>query len=290
VPHPQAGWFALAAPAVARQIPPPPLRRPQISPLMPPAIPPRFDLTGKTAVITGATRGIGRAITFALARAGAAVVVSSRKAPAVASTTDEIRAEGLEATGIVANVGRLDEAHALVDQAIAAYGGIDIVVNNAAANPVYGPMIDTTAEAFEKIMSVNLKAAFEISRRSLPSMIARGGGSVVNLSSIGGISPEPGLGIYSVSKAALISLTKVMAHEWGKHGVRANAICPGLIRTDFSATLWKNEAVAGHMIAELPLPRIGEPDDVAGLALFLASDAGSYCTGSVYMVDGGYLS
>lgn len=252
--------------------------------------PSRFDLSGKIALVTGATRGIGRAIAFDFARAGASVVVSSRKADAVAATTDALRAEGLAATGIVANVGRDGEAAALVDKALAIHDGIDIVVNNAAANPIYGPMLETTPEAFDKIFAVNLRAPFEIGRRALPSMIARGGGSVINISSIGGVSPEEGLGIYSVSKAALISLTKVMAHEWGVHGVRANAICPGLIRTDFSATLWKNDERVEQMLGALPLPRVGEPEDVSGLALFLASNAAAYCTGSVYMVDGGYLS
>jgi dehydrogenase/reductase SDR family member 4 len=251
-------------------------------------VPHSQQLEGRIALITGATRGIGRAIASALAGAGATVVISSRKEPAVAATVAELAAEGRRAVGIPANVGRLDEARRLVDRAIAECGGIDIVVNNAAANPVFGPVEDTTPEAFAKILDVNLRAPFEVAKRALPSMQARGGGAIVNMSSIGGVSPEAGLGIYSVSKAALIGLTQVMAKEWGRHGVRANAICPGFIRTDFSKVLWSNESILGNVLAQQPIARLGEPVDVAELALFLASDASSFCTGGVYMVDGGY--
>jgi dehydrogenase/reductase SDR family protein 4 len=250
----------------------------------------RFDLTGKVALVTGGTRGIGRAIAFEFARAGAHVVVSSRKADAVTSTASALRADGGAATGVPANVGRPGEVATLLETTLAAAGGLDILVNNAATNPVYGPITDVNDEAFDKIMAVNVKAPWDLARRALPHMVARGGGSVINISSIGGLSPEPNLGIYSVSKAALVMLTRTMAREWGPQGVRANVICPGFIKTDFSAALWKNEAIAAHVIAETPIARIGEPEDVSGLALFLASDAAAYCTGGVYMADGGYLA
>jgi NAD(P)-dependent dehydrogenase (short-subunit alcohol dehydrogenase family) len=199
-----------------------------------------------------------------------------------------IRAAGGTADGIPANVGRLAELDALIERTLAAAGHVDILVNNAAANPVYGPVEDTTPEAFAKIMDVNVHAPFELAKRLLPSMKARGRASIVNISSIGGLSPEAGLGIYSVSKAALISLTRVMASEWGQHGIRANAVCPGFIQTDFSRVLWSNERVLSGVLAQQPLPRLGTPEEVASTVLFLASDAASFCTGGVYMVDGGY--
>jgi dehydrogenase/reductase SDR family member 4 len=248
----------------------------------------KHDITGKVALVTGATRGIGRAIAHALAAHGATVVVSSRKQEAVQATVDEILAAGGKAVGIAANVGRLDEAHSLVERTVSECGGIDILVNNAAANPVFGAVEATSPEAFAKIFDVNLRAPFELAKMALPSLKERGSGAIVNISSIGGVSPERGLGIYSVSKAALLSLTQVMAREWGKYGVRANAICPGFIKTDFSQVLWSNEQVMTQVLGAQPIPRIGEPQDVAELALFLVSPEASFCTGGVYMVDGGY--
>lgn len=245
------------------------------------------SLAGRIALVTGATRGIGLAITRGLAQAGARVVVSSRKADAVDAIVGELRAAGYEAAGVPAHVGRPDDIWRLASQTLEAFGGCDIVVNNAAANPVFGPVQETTDDAFDKIMAVNLRGPFQLCRALLPQL-ATGKGSIINISSIGGVSPEQGLGIYSVSKAALISLTQVMAREWGPMGVRANVICPGLIKTDFSQTLWQNEALMGRFLKTQPIPRIGEPDDVAGMAVFLAGDAAGYCTGGVYMVDGGY--
>jgi len=251
---------------------------------------PRFDLSGRVAVITGATRGIGRAIAFQLGRAGAAVVVSSRKPDAVSETVKALEAERITVRGFPANVGRLDEARALIGHAAGELGGIDILVNNAAVSPLYGPLTSMTEGAFDKIMAVNVKAPLELACRALPIMAARGGGSIVNLSSVDGLRPDHDLAVYSASKAALISLTKAMALEWGSQNVRANAICPGLIKTDFSAPLWKDNAGVAAQLARQPLPRLGTPEDVAGLALFLASDAGGYCTGGVYVVDGGWMT
>lgn len=248
----------------------------------------RFSLEGRIALVTGGTRGIGKAIALAFARAGAKVVTVSRKQEAVDATVAELRAAGPGAAGIACNVSKDDDALAMVAQAAAAFGGLDILVNNAAVNPVFGPVENTTVGAFDKIIAVNLRAPFEIAKAVRPHFLARGGGAIVNISSIGAVSPEPGLGIYSVSKAAIISLTQVMAKEWGKDNIRANAICPGLIKTDFSSTLWRNESILEHTLRGQAIGRIGVPEDIASLALFLASEAGAFCTGGVYMADGGY--
>lgn len=248
-----------------------------------------FDLTGKVALITGASKGIGEAIARFYATYGASVVINSRKQEAVDEVAKAIRTEGGKATGVAGQVGNIEECQKIFDAALAAYGRIDILVNNAASNPVFGPVENTDERAFNKIMDVNVKAPFELAKMCLPIMRTNGGGSIINISSIGGVSPEQMLGIYSVSKAALISLTKVMAAEWGKDNIRANVICPGLIQTKFSEALWNNEKIMKHMLAQLPLSRVGTPEEIAGLALFLASEASSYCTGSVFMADGGYL-
>ncbi|HJU73931.1 MAG TPA: SDR family oxidoreductase [Gemmatimonadaceae bacterium] len=250
--------------------------------------PPRYRLDGQTALITGGTRGIGLAITRAFARAGARVLVNSRKVDAVERTVAEVRGDGGAAEPLAGNVSRPEELAAIADAALSRYGGVDILVNNAGVNPVYGSFTDVTPEAFDKIVAVNIKAPFELTRRLVPGMIERKRGVIINMSSIGAVAPEPGLGVYSVSKAALVSLTKVMAIELGPHGIRANAICPGFIRTDFSAALWKDETIMTHVLERTPLARLGEPNDVAFTALFLASDHAKFCTGGVFLVDGGY--
>ncbi|MBL7793925.1 MAG: SDR family oxidoreductase [Saprospiraceae bacterium] len=245
-------------------------------------------LTNKTAIITGASKGIGAAIAFALGRAGANVVISSRKQEAVDALAVKLREEGINCLPQAANAGVIDDLQFLVEKTVEAFGGVDILINNAATNPVFGPIELTEQKAFDKIMAVNLKGPFELAKLVLPLMKKRGGGAIVNISSIGGLSPEPHLGIYSVSKAALISLTKVMAREWGPYHIRANAICPGLIQTKFSEALWTNEQFTQWMMAQTPLGRIGSPEEVAAMALFLASDASSYTTGAVFTADGGY--
>ena len=251
-------------------------------------IQPLFELTDKVAVITGASRGIGEAMARGLAEFGAKVVVSSRDQEAVDAVAESFKADKLQATAIAANMGNIDDIHALVDKTVAAYGGLDIVINNAAANPASGPIQKTEQRAFDKIIDVNLKGPLELCKKAYPILKQRGGGSIIHISSIGGITPQSGIGIYSVSKAAINNLTQVMAQDWGADNIRVNAICPGLIETKFSEALWSDPAILERFLKRIPLKRIGTADEVAGLAVYLASDAAAYCTGGVYVLDGGY--
>lgn len=221
---------------------------------------------------------------------GATVVVSSRKQEELNAVVDAFKQDGLEAIAIAANVSKPGDLDALIEQTVERCGGIDVLINNAAANPVFGPIQNTDQRAFDKILDVNLRGPFELCKRVYPIMKARGGGSIINISSIGGVTPEAGIGIYSASKAAILNLTQAMAQDWGVDNIRINAICPGLIRTKFSEALWGDEDILNRFLKHTPLGRPGEADEVAGLATFLASDAASYCTGGIYMVDGGYLA
>ncbi len=248
----------------------------------------QFGLHGKTAIITGASRGIGKAIAIGLAKEGANVVVSSRRQEAVEELASEIQEMGGVALGVKAHMGQVEDMDILVEKTESMYGGVDILVNNAATNPVFGPLLETDEKAFDKIMEVNVKGPLLLSQRVFPIMEKRGGGSMIQISSIGGVSPEPLLGLYSASKAALISLTKAMAKEWGAAGVRVNALCPGLVRTRFSAAIWKSPEILEASVGMQALPRIAEPEEMVGLAVFLASNASSYCTGGIFMADGGH--
>ncbi len=250
----------------------------------------KFDLTGKVALVTGASKGIGEAMARGMAEFGATVVVSSRKQEELNAVVATFKQDGLDAIAIAANVSKPEDLDALIKQTLERCGGIDVLINNAAANPVFGPIQNTDQRAFDKILDVNLRGPFELCKRVYPIMKARGGGSIINISSIGGVTPEAGIGIYSASKAAILNLTQAMAQDWGADNIRINAICPGLIRTKFSEALWGNEDILNRFLKHTPLGRPGEADEVAGLATFLASDAASYCTGGVYMVDGGYLA
>ncbi|MEM9835961.1 MAG: glucose 1-dehydrogenase [Bacteroidota bacterium] len=252
-------------------------------------IKPKFDLDGKVAIITGSSKGIGKAIARGLAEFGAQVIISSRKQEAVDEVAAAFKADGLEATGIACHVGDESQLKQLVEQTVATYGGIDILINNAATNPVYGPIAEADGAVFDKIMSVNVKACMLLANLCFPIMVERGGGSIVNIASVEGEKPSPGLGMYSISKAAVNMLTKAQAKEWGAVGIRSNAILPGLIQTKFSAALWTNEALLKQVEKHLPAGRMAQPDEMAGLAVFLASDAASYCTGGIYTADGGHL-
>ena len=251
-------------------------------------IKPLFQLDGKVALVTGASKGIGEAIARGLAEFGAKIVISSRRQDAIDAVAEKFRLNGLVASAIAAHMGDLAAISNLLEKITEIYGGVDIIINNAATNPVFGPIQNTDEAAFDKIIDVNLKGPFELCKQAYPILKQRGGGSIINISSIGGLKPEPGIGIYSVTKAAIINMTQAMAQDWGADNIRVNAICPGLIKTKFSEALWQDEAIANRFIREVPLGRLGEPEDIAGLATFLASDAAAYCSGGVYLADGGY--
>jgi len=245
------------------------------------------DLAGKVVLVTGGSRGIGRAIALGFGQAGARVVVASRKQAGVDAVAEEIRQFGGTALAVAAHVGEEEAIKNLVQKAHAAFGPIDVLVNNAATNPHFGPLLEATPAQWDKIMQVNLRGVFLLCQQVVPGMRERGGGSIINIASIEGLRPSKVLGVYSVSKAALILLTQALAQELGPSGIRVNALAPGLIRTDFSAALWQSPAVAEAVAARTPLGRLGEPEDIVGAALFLASPASAYISGAVIPVDGG---
>lgn len=249
----------------------------------------QFDLTGKVAIVTGASKGIGESIARGLAEFGAKVIVSSRSQESVDEVAAKYKAAGLEATGIACHVGKSEQLKNLIEATEKQYGGVDILVNNAATNPVFGPLADMDEALFDKIMNVNVKACMLLGNLCYPIMKKRGGGSIINIASVEGLKPSFGLSVYSVSKAALIMLSKNQAKEWGPVAIRSNALCPGLVQTKFSSAIWQNESILNQVKNQLPLNRMAQPDEMAGLALFLASNASAYCTGGVYTADGGHM-
>ena len=247
----------------------------------------QFNLEGKVAIITGSSKGIGKAIAKGLAEKGASVVISSRSQEACDEVVKEFKKDDLKAIGIACHIGKEDQRKNLVDETIKQLGRIDILVNNAAINPVFGPIEDVDPSIFDKIMDV--KAPWALSNLVLPHLQKNKNGSVINIASVEALTPGMGLGLYSTSKAALLMMTKNQAKEWGQYGIRANAICPGLIQTKFSAALWTNEKLLNKVEKTIPSGRIGQPEEMLGLACLLASDAGAYMTGGVYTADGGYM-
>ncbi|HZS06985.1 MAG TPA: glucose 1-dehydrogenase [Blastocatellia bacterium] len=246
-----------------------------------------FDLTGKVAIITGSTKGIGRAIAEAMARSGAKVIVSSRKADKCEEVAGAIRGEGLEATAIACNIGKKEEVENLVAETRKRYGQVDVLVCNAAVNPYFGPMAGAGDDVFTKVMDSNLRSNLWLCNLVLPEMAERKDGSVIIVSSIGGLKGTTMLGLYAISKAADMQLARNLAVEWGQHNIRVNCIAPGLVRTDFAKALWENPKLLATTEASTPLRRIGEPEDIAGAAVFLSSRAGSWMTGQVIVIDGG---
>src|SRR5712672_2564522 len=246
-----------------------------------------FGLENKVAIVTGSSRGIGRSIAEHCALLGAKVVVSSRKAEACEEAAAGIKAKGGEATVIPCNISRKPEVEALIAGTIKQYGGIDILVCNAAVNPYYGPLGGISDEQFDKIMASNIKSNLWLCNLAIPNMVARGGGSVIIVSSIGGIRGSEVLGAYGISKAADFSLARSLACEWGPKNVRVNCVAPGLVKTDFARALWEDPERLKRTVSTAPLRRIGEPHEIGGVVAFLASKASTFMTGTVVVADGG---
>jgi len=246
-----------------------------------------FDLSGRTAIVTGSSRGIGRAIAETLAGAGARVVISSRKADACEAVVAAIKQEGGTAISVPCNVGHKDQLAFLVAETRRQFGAIDIVICNAAVNPYYGPLAEIPDEAYDRTMNSNVRSNLWLCQMALPDMAARRDGAIVIVSSIAGLKGTATLGAYGISKAADFQLARNLAVEWGKHNIRVNCIAPGLVRTDFAKALWENPEQLQDRLRTTPLGRIGEPADIAGIALLLASPAGSFITGQVIVADGG---
>ncbi len=252
-----------------------------------------FDLTGKVAVVTGSTKGIGKAIAEQLAIAGAKVVVSSRKSDAcdevARSINETVRDKAGEATAIPCHISHKDQLQNLVDETHKRFGKIDVLICNAAVNPFFGSAADIPDSAFEKIMDANIKSNHWLCQMVIPDMLEKQAGSVILVSSVGGFKGSPVLGAYAISKAADLAMVRNLAVEYGPHNVRANAIAPGLIKTDFAKALWSNPEILETATKGYPLRRIGEAIEVAGAAVFLASEAASFITGQTIVIDGGSL-
>ena len=251
----------------------------------------KFLLTGKVALVTGGSRGIGRSIALGLAEAGADIVLASRKLPDLEATAQEISQMGRKALPVVANIRHLPEITDLIKKAADEFGHIDILVNNAGTNPSFSSVFNIEEKAWDITLGLNLKGCFFLSQAVGRMMRDKGGGgSIINMSSEYGINPRPGLGVYSISKAAIIMLTQVLAEEWGQYNIRVNTIAPGLVKTKFSEALWDNPTIRDKTEDNTALGRIAEPEEIIGAALYLASEASSYVTGQTIVLDGGHFA
>lgn len=250
---------------------------------------PDFSLKGKVALITGASRGIGQAVAEAYALSGAKVVLSSRKQQALDIVAEKVVAAGGEALPLAAHTGDQVSIDNLVARAIEVFGGIDILVNNAGTNPHFGPILSAEESHWQKTLEVNLLGYFRMVKACITSMRSRGGGKIINVASIVGMKPHTGMGVYGVTKAGVIMLTQVLAVELAEDNIQVNAIAPGFIKTKFSRVLWETPAIYEAIIKTIPQQRMAEPDELIGIALYLASSASSFTTGSVFVIDGGQL-
>jgi NAD(P)-dependent dehydrogenase (short-subunit alcohol dehydrogenase family) len=247
------------------------------------------QLQDKVALITGASRGIGQAIAEAYASAGASVVLASRKQAGLDEVAERIIAAGGKALGVATHTGDESAIEELLRETKAVYGGVDILVNNAATNPHFGPILTADEGQWAKILDTNLVGYFRMAKACVDSMHQRGGGVIINIASVAGMTPLPGMGVYSVSKAGVLMLTKVLAAELAPQNIRVNAIAPGFIKTRFSAAIWDNPQGEEATLKAIPQKRIADPQEITGAALYLASDASSYVTGETIVIDGGQL-
>jgi NAD(P)-dependent dehydrogenase (short-subunit alcohol dehydrogenase family) len=248
----------------------------------------RFSVKGKVAIITGGSRGIGRAMAHEFAKSGADVVVASRKLEACETVVKEIEELGGRALAVAAHTGKPADLENLVDETLNAFGKIDILVNNAGTNPHFGPTIDIEKGAWDKTLDVNVNGVFFLTQLACHKWMREHGGVVINIASVAGLKPAPMTGVYCVSKAALIMLTRVLGAELGAFGIRVNAIAPGFIKTDMSKAVWTSDMFKEH-VKKMPIPRIGETEDIVGAALYLASGASSFMTGETIVIDGGEM-
>lgn len=246
-----------------------------------------FDLTGKVAIVTGASRGIGQAIAEAFAVAGASVVVSSRKQDAVDSVAAAITERGGRAHAIAAHNGEKQALIALAQMTLDTYGRIDILVNNAATNPHFGPLLEAEDSLWQKTFEVNLLGNVWLTQAVVPAMRQAGGGKIINIASVNGLRPGNMQGIYSITKAGVINLTQTLAMELADDNIQVNAIAPGLVQTKFARAIWENEMLMEEMMKRIPQRRLGQPEDIAGIAVYLASRASDFATGQTFVIDGG---